>query len=176
MDNNSIKENIRKIRKSKGLTQEEMAHRMGISLTAYRDLEKGSAGKDLALELTAKARQDFASGIGNDLGIAEALAAVYTLQRAANSAMAKKELQSEAGEIILEEFRKFNQVLGSFDVDQPSAPAEEIPQEILALAEERTAARKAKDFAKADALRDQLKALGYVVEDVPGGGIKVKKI
>ena len=44
------------------------------------------------------------------------------------------------------------------------------------LAEERTAARKAKDFAKADALRDQLKALGYVVEDVPGGGIKVKKI
>ena len=41
MDNNSIKENIRKIRKSKGLTQEEMAHRMGISLTAYRDLEKG---------------------------------------------------------------------------------------------------------------------------------------
>ena len=90
--------------------------------------------------------------------------------------MAKKELQSEAGEIILEEFRKFNQVLGSFDVDQTAAPAEEIPQEVLALAEERTAARKAKDFAKADALRDQLKALGYVVEDVPGGGIKVKKI
>lgn len=44
MDNNSIKENIRKIRKSKGLTQEEMAHRMGISLTAYRDLEKGATG------------------------------------------------------------------------------------------------------------------------------------
>ena len=141
-----------------------------------RDLEKGSAGKELAQELTAKARQDFSAGIGNDLGIAEALAAVYTLQRAVNSAMAKKELQSEAGEIILEEFRKFNQVLGSFDVDQTAAPAEEIPQEVLALAEERTAARKAKDFAKADALRDQLKALGYVVEDVPGGGIKVKKI
>ena len=44
MDNNSIKENIRQIRKSKGLTQEEMAHRMGISLTAYRDLEKGATG------------------------------------------------------------------------------------------------------------------------------------
>ena len=44
MDNNSIKENIRKIRKSKGLTQEEMAHRMGISLTAHRDLEKGATG------------------------------------------------------------------------------------------------------------------------------------
>ncbi|MBO5725038.1 MAG: cysteine--tRNA ligase [Lentisphaeria bacterium] len=141
-----------------------------------RDLEKGPAGKALAQELVEKARKDFAAGIGNDLGIAEALAAVYTLQRAVNSAMAKKELQSEAGEIILEEFRSFNKVLGSFDVDQAAAPAEEIPQEVLALAEERTAARKAKDFQKADALRDQLKALGYVVEDVPGGGIKVKKI
>ena len=42
MDNNSIKENISSIRKRKGLTQEEMAHSLGISLTAYRDLEKGA--------------------------------------------------------------------------------------------------------------------------------------
>lgn len=42
MNNNSIKENIRRIRKRTGLTQEEMALRLGISLTAYRDLEKGA--------------------------------------------------------------------------------------------------------------------------------------
>ena len=42
MDNNSIKENISSIRKRKGMTQEEMAHSLGISLTAYRDLEKGA--------------------------------------------------------------------------------------------------------------------------------------
>ena len=42
MDNSSIKDNIRKIRKSRKLTQEEMALRLGISLTAYRDFEKGS--------------------------------------------------------------------------------------------------------------------------------------
>ena len=42
MDNSSIKDNIRKIRKSRKLTQEEMALQMGISLTAYRDFEKGS--------------------------------------------------------------------------------------------------------------------------------------
>ncbi len=42
MDNNSIKENISNIRKRKGMTQEDMAHSLGISLTAYRDLEKGS--------------------------------------------------------------------------------------------------------------------------------------
>lgn len=41
MDNTSIKQNIRNIRKSRKYTQEEMADRMGMSLTAYRDLEKG---------------------------------------------------------------------------------------------------------------------------------------
>ena len=42
MDNTSIKENIRKKRKSRRFTQEYMAGQLDISLTAYRDLEKGS--------------------------------------------------------------------------------------------------------------------------------------
>ena len=42
MDNSSIKNNIRKIRKARKLTQEDMALRLGISLTAYRDFEKGN--------------------------------------------------------------------------------------------------------------------------------------
>ena len=42
MDNSSIKDNIRKIRKARRLTQEEMALQLGMSLTAYRDLEKGN--------------------------------------------------------------------------------------------------------------------------------------
>lgn len=41
MDNTSIKNNIRNKRKERRFTQEEVAHRLGISLTAYRDFEKG---------------------------------------------------------------------------------------------------------------------------------------
>ena len=41
MGNSTIKDNIRKRRKERKLTQEEMADRLDISLTAYRDLEKG---------------------------------------------------------------------------------------------------------------------------------------
>lgn len=41
MNNDSIKENIRNKRKSRQLTQEDMAEKLNISLTAYRDLEKG---------------------------------------------------------------------------------------------------------------------------------------
>lgn len=42
MDNSTIKDNIRRMRKANRLTQEDMAHKLDISLTAYRDLEKGS--------------------------------------------------------------------------------------------------------------------------------------
>ena len=42
MDNTTIKDNIRKKRKASRLTQEEIASKLDISLTAYRDLEKGS--------------------------------------------------------------------------------------------------------------------------------------
>ena len=41
MDNTSIKNNIRNKRKERKFTQEEVAHQLGISLTAYRDIEKG---------------------------------------------------------------------------------------------------------------------------------------
>jgi cysteinyl-tRNA synthetase len=51
----------------------------------------------------------------------------------------------------------------------------EIPAEIQALADERTAAKKAKDFKRSDAIRDELKAKGWVIEDTPKG-IKLKKI
>jgi len=51
----------------------------------------------------------------------------------------------------------------------------EAPPEIVALLEARQAARKAKDFKRSDAIRDELKAKGWVIEDTPKGP-KLKKI
>ena len=42
MDNTSIKDNLRKIRRARKMTQEDMAYKLGISLTAYRDMERGN--------------------------------------------------------------------------------------------------------------------------------------
>ena len=50
----------------------------------------------------------------------------------------------------------------------------EVPAEITALLEARQAARKAKDFKRSDAIRDELKAKGWVIEDTPKGA-RVKK-
>merc|ERR1712087_183510 len=45
----------------------------------------------------------------------------------------------------------------------------EIPAEVVALVEERTAAKDAKDWSSADSLRDRIKELGFAIKDVKGG-------
>ena len=140
--------------------------------TRLKGLDKGEAGKEEAQTLAAKALQDFGDALGDDLNIAEALSAVFKLQKAVNTALAAKAWQDEAGKVILDAFEKFNTVLGSFDME---AEEEDVPAEIMKLARKRQEARKAKDFAAADALRDELKSKGYVIEDTPAG-MKVKKI
>ena len=63
----------------------------------------------------------------------------------------------------------FAQRLGLEDLGLGAKATDEAPAEIVALAEARVAAKKAKDFAKADALRAEIKAQGWVVEDTPKG-------
>ena len=59
-----------------------------------------------------------------------------------------------------------------FGMGQPRG--EEAPADILALLEQRQAARKAKDFKRSDAVRDELKAKGWTIEDTPKGA-KLKR-
>ena len=61
----------------------------------------------------------------------------------------------------------FDRVLG-LGLDTLSK-SEELPEEVQKLVEARAKARKAKDFATSDALRDEIHALGYEVQDTPQG-------
>jgi cysteinyl-tRNA synthetase len=76
---------------------------------------------------------------------------------------------------ILDCCRDFDRIFGCLDVDAAPA-AEEFPAEIVAMAEERAAARKNKDWAESDRLRDAIKAAGFSVEDAPCGVWKLKKL
>ncbi len=129
----------------------------------------GSEIKD-AVENAVKA---FGDAMADDLNVAEAFAAMFELQRAANRVADAGTLSQNGAQLVLDVYRKFDRIIGALNVDH--VRTEVIPDEILALAEARSAARKAKNFAESDRLRDEIASLGYLVEDAPGGAFRLKK-
>ena len=113
---------------------------------------------------------NFTAAISDDLNISAAWGAVFEWVRETNKQLAENSLSAAAAAANLAAWDKIDSVLGI------SVKTEtEIPADVLALAEARTEAKKAKDFKRADALRDELKAKGWVIEDSPKG-MKLKKI
>ena len=132
-------------------------------------LPAGTKGADAAKEAAEAARRHFSDAFADDLNVAEALSAVYTLERTANAMMAKQELEADGAAAILEQFRDFDRILAVFDADAVKETGTGIPADVQTLVDQRAAAKKAKDFQQADAIRDQLKALGWAVKDTPAG-------
>ena len=117
-------------------------------------------------------RQSFRDAMDNDLNTAQAVTCLYDVLKADTSDKTKIALLGEFDRVL-----SLN-LLAEAEKARKAAAAsenEELPEEVQALVEERKAARKAKDFAKADALRDQIAALGYAVEETRQG-TKVTKI
>ena len=113
--------------------------------------------------------EKFSAALADDLNISAAWAAVFEWVRELNKRMADNTLSAAEAAAALAAWDKVDAVLGI------GAKAEtEVPAEIIALAEARVAAKKAKDFKRADDLRNELKALGWTVEDTPKGP-KLKK-
>jgi cysteinyl-tRNA synthetase len=112
----------------------------------------------------------FAAALDDDLNISGAWGAVFEWVRDMNRQLAENKLDPTAAAAGLAAWEQVDSVLG---VGAPRGV--EVPAEITALLEARQAARKAKDFKKADAIRDELKAKGWVIEDTPKGA-RVKRL
>jgi cysteinyl-tRNA synthetase len=113
---------------------------------------------------------DFTAVLDEDLNISAAWGAVFEWIRELNRRMAESSLSTTDAAAALVAWNKIDSVLGI------GTPAEaEAPAEIVALLEARQAARQAKDFKKSDAIRDELKAKGWTIEDTTQGS-KLKKI
>ena len=109
-------------------------------------------------------KQEFIAAMEDDLNTADALAAIFTLVRDINTAIA-----NNAGKTALEACADiFDQLTGVLGLVY-NRKTENLDSEIEALIEERTNARKARDFKRADEIRDQLKAMGIILEDTPQG-------
>ncbi len=106
----------------------------------------------------------------NDLNISEVWARVFEWVRYVNRLLVTNQIRPENALYALRDWDETDFVLG-IGVKSEN----EIPAEIQTLAEARTAAKQARDFKKSDAIRDELKAKGWVIEDTPKG-IKLKKI
>ena len=114
--------------------------------------------------------QSFSAALADDLNISAAWAAVFEWVREVNKRIAENTLNPQCAASALAAWEKVDSVLG---VGVKSET--EVPAEISALANARTDAKKAKDFKCADAIRDELKAKGWAIEDTAKGP-KLKKI
>ena len=117
-------------------------------------------------ELSVKARREFEAGMDDDLNTSVATAAVFDFVRELNSRMDAGRFQ--AGNVADAE-DVLNLFDAIFDVLEPSHKAQLTPAEIDALIADRLAARKARDFARSDQIRDELKEKGVILEDTREG-------
>lgn len=115
-------------------------------------------------------KKAFCDAMDDDLNTADAIGVLFDYTRAVNTFVTEPRSR-EALDKAAELFDSITSVLGILQHQK----AEEFPAEALALLEERAIVRKAKDWARADAIRDELKAMGYAVEDSKDGA-KLKKI
>ncbi len=169
--------------------------RMGDFLASLRDVPAESAGEAPVEPLVEAARAGFVAGLEDDLNIAEALAAIFTLIKNANPLLVEGRVSKAGAEKLAAFMAEVDSVLGvkpalaatpsgrlDMTLKTPSAshspssdevtltsPEPELSPEIIGLLEERQRARAAKDFKRSDEIRGELLARGIILEDTKGG-------
>ena len=110
----------------------------------------------------------FDEAMDDDMNTADALGAVFELVRDANVTI-QQGASREAAKAALKSLEAICDVLGLL-----SRKEDELPEEIAALVQERAEARKNKDWARSDELRNRIISAGYILEDTKQGQ-KVRK-
>ncbi len=118
-------------------------------------------------------RASFREGMDNDLNTSLGVTALYDVLKANTNDRTKLALLKEFDEVLSLNLMKAAEKIRTGASAEKAEEA--LPAEVQALVEERTAARKAKDFQKADELRGKIAELGYQVEETRQG-TRVTKI
>ena len=147
---------------------------------ARRSLERLDEFRDRLTSLAAAAAAEapgwvkeaagrFDAALAEDLNVPESLAALFDMVLAGNRSMNENAVPAAQAAAALAALDRFDRVLGVL-----AKPAAEAPAEALALLEQRQQARKAKNWAESDRIRNELAAMGWVIQDTPQGA-KLKK-
>ena len=129
-------------------------------------LENKAAGSDGEVsenvcKLNADVLAGFEEALCDDLNISKALGSVFDFVREVNKL---EEVRQADFEAVVNTFDRLDSVLGVLE-----KRTVDIPAEIIEKAEKRKEAKANKDWPGADAMRDEITAAGFLVEDTPGG-------
>jgi cysteinyl-tRNA synthetase len=117
------------------------------------------------VDIANSALEKFETAMDDDFNTAAALAALHDMVREVNIVLAADGLSLDARDTVMETIEKLNSVFGIFGEEE----SEILDAEIEALIEERQEARRNRNFARSDEIRDQLAEEGIILEDTKDG-------
>ncbi|OGN55886.1 MAG: cysteine--tRNA ligase [Chlamydiae bacterium RIFCSPHIGHO2_12_FULL_44_59] len=123
-------------------------------------------GERPEIGLLEKAKLCFQEALSDDLNISSALAALFNLIRELNTAIDNQKLGQKEACLALSLFQEWDQVLAVLPLEKKE---EEVPLELLDMLKIRDVARREKNWALSDQMRDAILKKGYIIEDTPQG-------
>ncbi len=123
-----------------------------------------TADEQELIDAVNKAGEDFIACMDDDLNTADAITAIFNLVRAANAAVTKN-VPATALKLAYDKLIELTDVLG---IDT-TAEEDCIPQEVMDMVNQRVEAKKAKNYALADELRNKVLEMGYTIKDTANG-------
>lgn len=115
-------------------------------------------------------KKAFTDAMDNDLNTSQAVTVLFDILKDTTSDSTKIALITELDKVL-----SLGLIEAAAKLRSANAAADDIPAEVAELVEQRKAARKAKDFALADSLRDRISEMGYIIEETRQGTKITKK-
>jgi cysteinyl-tRNA synthetase len=153
-----------------GMQQAEAAMGRVIDCLDRLDNVTGGDSHPDVVRAASAARAAFDEALADDLNTSAGLAAMFDLVTTVNTAIDRKQIGRSDVAIVRNAFAHFDKVLGVISLRRAEDRQPPIPEEEIAAAiDARQAARRARNFAEADRIRDDMAAKGVLFEDSPQG-------
>ena len=131
------------------------------------DLEKSENDEEVMVKIE-ETKSKFEEKIAEDLNTPQAIATIFTMINKVNTLDSHGQISKKVAQKIIDFLKKIDEILG-VNIVIENEETEILPEEIEKLIEERQQARKAKNFVRADEIRNILANKGIILQDTPKG-------